>query len=126
MDDQLKDNMLVLTPSALLTFLANIEELRDLDIDMVESDSTIQVKIGESIYTLESPEDSEIQINGDAVEELDDINEEGYDELANEDVIDHLEEVEGDVVEGGVIKELIKTLAVGGLVRLTRGAIMNS
>lgn len=126
MDDQLKDNMLVLTPSALLTFLANIEELRDLDIDMVESDSTIQVKIGESIYTLESPEDSEIQINGDAVEELDDINEEGYDELANEDVIDHLEEVEGDVVEGGVIKELIKTLAVGGLVRLTKGAIMNS
>lgn len=126
MDDQLKDNMLVLTPSALLTFLANIEELRDLDIDMVESDSTIQVKIGESIYTLESPEDSEIQINGDAVEELDDINEEGYDELANEDVIDHLEEVEGDVVEGGVIKELIKTLAVGGLVRLTKGAIMDS
>lgn len=126
MEDQIKDNMLVLTPSALITFLANIEELSGLDLTITESENSIQVQIGESVYTLESPQTSEIEVTSEAIDEIDNLNEEGYDELADSDAIEHLEEVEGDVVEGGIIKELIKTLAVGGLVRLTKGAIMDS
>ena len=126
MEDQIKDNMLVLTPSALITFLANIEELSGLDLAITESENSIQVQIGESVYTLESPQTSEIEVTSEAIDEIDNLNEEGYDELADSDAIEHLEEVEGDAVKGGIIKELIKTLAVGGLVRLTKGAIMDS
>ena len=121
-----ENDMLVLTPSALLAFLSNIEELKDLDITIGEDETHIEVQIGDSSYILESPESSEVEIDEMAVNEISDLDEEGYDELAEDEDIEHLEDVDGDLVEGGIIKELIKTLAVGGLVRLTKGAIMNS
>ena len=121
-----ENDMLVLTPSALLAFLSNIKELKDLDITIGEDETHIEVQIGDSSYILESPESSEVEIDEMAVNEISDLDEEGYDELAEDEDIEHLEDVDGDLVEGGIIKELIKTLAVGGLVRLTKGAIMNS
>ena len=121
-----ENDMLVLTPSALLAFLSNIEELKDLDITIGEDETHIEVQIGDSSYILESPESSEVEIDEMAVNEISDLDEEGYDELAEDEDIEHLEDVEGDRVDGGIIKVLIKTLAVGGLVRLTKGAIMNS
>ena len=121
-----ENDMLVLTPSALLAFLTNIEELKDLDISMQEDADKIEIQIGDGSYILESPESSEVEIDEMAVNEIDDLNEEGYDELADDADVEYLEDVEGDRVNGGIIKELIKTLAVGGLVRLTKGAIMNS
>lgn len=119
------DNMLVLTPSALLTFLAQIEELKTAEISLVEDEDAIRVQIGDGTYVLESPQTSEVEISEDAVEELDSLNEEGYEQLAEDEDI-NLEDVAGEEVEGGVIKELIKTLAVGGLVRLTKDAILKS
>lgn len=119
------DNMLVLTPSALLTFLAQIEELKTTEISLVEDEDAIRVQIGDGTYVLESPQTSEVEISEDAVEELDSLNEEGYEQLAEDEDI-NLEDVSGEEVEGGVIKELIKTLAVGGLVRLTKDAILKS
>lgn len=118
-------NMLVLTPSALLTFLAQIEELKTAEISLVEDEDAIRVQIGDGTYVLESPQTSEVEISEDAVEELDSLNEEGYEQLAEDEDI-NLEDVSGEEVEGGVIKELIKTLAVGGLVRLTKDAILKS
>lgn len=119
------NNMLVLTPSALLTFLAQIEELKTTEISLVEDEDAIRVQIGDDTYVLESPQTSEVEISEDAVEELDSLNEEGYEQLAEDEDI-NLEDVSGEEVEGGVIKELIKTLAVGGLVRLTKDAILKS
>ena len=119
------NNMLVLTPSALLTFLAQVEELKTAEISLVEDEDAIRVQIGDGTYVLESPQTSEVEISEDAVEELDSLNEEGYEQLAEDEDI-NLEDVAGEEVEGGVIKELIKTLAVGGLVRLTKDAILKS
>lgn len=121
-----KDEMLVLTPSGLVTFLTQIEELEGLDmaVSVNEAGGSIDVKIGESVYSIQSPQESVIEVTDDVVDELDTINEEGYTELAETEGIEMVEDDE--VVEGGIIKELIKTLAVGGLVRLTKNAIMNS
>ena len=124
----MKLDMVVLTPSALLAFLSQIEELKDVNIEVDEYADFIKVKIGENHYTLEAPEDSTVQVSNDAIEEVNNLNEMGYDEI-EEDIEDGKidgEVVEGEPIEGGIVKELLKTLAVGGLVRLTKDAIVNS
>lgn len=124
----MKLDMVVLTPSALLAFLSQIEELKDVNIEVDEYADLIKVKIGENTYTLEAPEDSIVQVSNDAIEEVNNLNEMGYDEI-EEDIEDGKidgEVVEGEPIEGGIVKELLKTLAVGGLVRLTKDAIVNS
>mgnify|MGYP006988962236 CR=1 FL=1 len=124
----MNNDIVVLTPSALLAFLTQIDELKDVNIEMEEYDSFIKIKIGENHYTLEAPESSAVEVSNDVVDEVSDLNDEGYDEIS-EDIeegnIDG-ELVEGEAIEGGIVKELLKTLAVGGLVRLTKGAIVNS
>lgn len=110
---------LILTPSALLAFLSQIEELDTKgNLSIEEGDGTLTVSIGDSTYVLESGA-SISDVEGDVVDSLDDINDDGYDEI-------DAETVEDESVEGGIIKELIKTLAVGGLVRLTKNALLNS
>lgn len=117
----MEDNMLVLTPSALLAFLSQIEELNQLDIQLEENDSSISIKIGNNTYSLESNE--ELIVEDELVDTLDSINEEGYQEVDEEAISRSIEYADAETVEGGIIKELIKTLAIGGLVRLTKDAI---
>lgn len=121
--ENIAEDTLVLTPSGLLTFLVEIEELEGENIYLSETDDGIVVTIGDSSYTLKSPAESEISIDSEAVDEIDEINEVGYDDIA-EDLDESFENSEE--IEGGIIKELVKTLAVGGLVRLTKDAIMKS
>lgn len=116
-----KETKLVLTPSALLTFLSQIEEIdADIEIGVEEEENKLVVYIGDSVYILESPEESELVVDQDTVDDIDGIDQEGFDTLSEE--VDMEEE---EAVEGGIIKELAKTLLVGGLVRLTKGAIQN-
>jgi len=110
----------VFTPSAVLALLTQIDELKDAgDISISEEDNGVAVKIGDSVYQIESEPSSEVEIDSAAVDEIEDINSEGYYEIG-------AEYTDGfDNVEGGIIKELLKTLAIGGLVRLTKNAIMD-
>lgn len=115
---------IILTPSALLGFLSQIEELKDKDIDFSEGDNELVVTIDDNKYVLDASDAPEIEIDEFSFEQVEDANEDGYDQIEEEvDTID----IQGDEpVEGGIIKELIKTLAVGGLVRLTKDAIAKS
>ena len=103
-------NMLLFTPAALLDFLSSIDELKDFDIGITESSSgDIQVQIGESTYNVDTSQATEIEVDEEAIDQVDEANEEAYDEL----------DVDAqDDVEGGIIKEALKTLLVGGLVRM--------
>lgn len=120
------NEMLVLTPSALVAFLSEIEELKGLDLELTENNNSLDIKIGDNNYKLESPAESVVEVNDEAMDELEDLNEDGYEELDDFNLEEDLEDVSGEAVEGGIIKELLKTLAVGGLVRLTKNAIANS
>lgn len=127
MEGNIGNGMLVMTPSALLAFLTQIEEIKNEDISITENENSIEVQIGDSFYTIESPVDSEVEVDENAVKDIEDLNKEGYEELSELEGVDVVEDITGDEpVEGGIIKELIKTLAVGGLVRLTKDAIMKS
>ena len=112
---------LVLTPSALLAFLSQIEELKDLDIELAQVEGSLDISIGNTTYTLLSPDDSVVEVNDMTIDEISEIDEQGYDEIELDETESEL--VGGEAVEGGIIKELIKTLAIGGLVRLTKDAL---
>lgn len=115
------EDILVLTPSGLMSFLTQVEELNGLELDLSETDSGLIISIGNSSYTLQCA--TELDVEDEVVDEIDNINEEGYDEL-KEELGETFEDPEA--VEGGIIKELAKTLLVGGLVRLTKDAILKS
>lgn len=114
------NNEILLTPAALLDFLRQVDELADKDIILDEDDSAITVTIGNSTYTINKSDAEEVEVPDDVVDEVAEINENTYSEI---DDIEYDETGDGEVVEGGLIKEALKTLAVGGLVRLA-GKIM--
>ena len=110
------DNEILFTPAALLDFLRQIDELSDKDIIVDENETAITVTIGNSTYNIEKNDAEEVEVEDEVVDEIATINETTYEEI---DDIEYEEISDEEVVEGGLITEALKTLAVGGLVRLT-------
>lgn len=107
---------LLFTPAALLDLLLNIEELKDYELSMVtKADGGVQLYIGESVYDVKTAEATVIPVDDDVVETVSDVNDTAYDELIDEQQLD-VDELEP--VEGGPIKEALKSLFIGGMVRL--------
>lgn len=110
------NNEILLTPAALLDFLRQVDELADKDISVDETGSTLSVTIGESTYGIDLNQAETVEVPDEVVEEVADVADDAYAELGEAGVdVTHIDE---DVVEGGLLKEALKTLAVGGLVRL--------
>lgn len=101
---------LVFTPSALLDVLTQIEELKDYEVSLVDQESEIVINIGSSSYSIPASNAVQVEVDSDVVDDVEDICQEGYDQI--EDAIP-------DTVEGGLLKEIAKTLLIGGMVRLT-------
>lgn len=112
----MENNEILFTPAALLDFLRQVDELADKDIAVRDTGDGVVVTIGESTYSVDSADASDIEVPDEVVEEVGEINETAYEEL---DDVEYTEIEDDEVVEGGIIKEALKTLAIGGLVRLT-------
>lgn len=112
---------ILLTPSALLGFLNEVEELKDKEISFNETEDSIFVTIEGNQYVINGDDAEEIEVDEESFEEVIDVNEEGYAELGED-----IEEVTDEGIEGGIIKELVKTLALGGLIKLTKHALENA
>lgn len=110
------DNEILFTTSSLLDFLQQIEELSDKDIIVNEDENAITVTIGESTYSINKSDAEEVEVEPEVVDEVAEINESTYEEL---DDVEYAETDDEEVVEGGILSEALKTLAVGGMVRLT-------
>lgn len=112
-------DQIVFTPSALLDFLLQIDELSDMNISVSETpDGNVQVLVGESIYSIDCSRSEEVVVDPDVVEQVLDINEEAY-----EDIVESDNSIEIVDVEGGLIAEAVKTLAIGGIARIAGKAI---
>lgn len=111
---------LVLTSAGLLELLLNIDEFKDFDFGLVESlDNNLQLQVNDSYYTLQPENTSEnVEIDEDSLNQISQINDESYQELLDNDQVS-----EQEPIESGLIKELVKTLAIGGLVRLGKSLI---
>lgn len=105
------DSQILLTPSALLDFLNQIDELADKQISVTETANILYVSIGESQYKLDLSDAEDIDVPEEALDAVIDTNNDGYDDVS--------ETEELDSVESGILKQLAKTLLIGGLVRLS-------
>ena len=110
------NNEILLTPAALLDFLRQVDELADKDIAVDDTGSALNITIGDSSYSIDFNQAEEVEVPTEVVDEVADINESTYEEL---DDVEYNELDGEEPVEGGLIKEALKTLAIGGLVRLT-------
>lgn len=107
---------IVFTPAALLDLLSKIDELSDYDISVTQTfDNQIQVSIGDSTYIIDTDEATSVNVDADVVDAVEDANYEAYENL--DDSVD-VTYTEGASIESGIIKEIAKTLLVGGMVRL--------
>lgn len=104
---------LVFTSASILDLLSSIDELKDKNINLTETESGISITIGESTYEINTANATEVEVDEEVVEEIDEVTSEAYSELSDNGV-----DVQ-DEVEGGPIKELIKTLMLGGMVKMT-------
>lgn len=111
---------ILLTPAALLDFLRQVDELADKDIAVDDTGSALNITIGNSSYSIDLNQAEEVEVPDAVVDEVAEINETTYEELED---VEYTELDDEDIIEGGLIKEALKTLAVGGLVRLA-GKIM--
>lgn len=108
------NSTLLFTPAALMDLLTQIEELNDKEIEINESsDGSISLKIGDSTYKINSSDATELAADGDTVDAVDEINMEAY-----EEVQDRTEDE--DPVTSGILKELAKSLMLGGMIRLSK------
>lgn len=107
---------ILLTPATLLSILVQIDELQNKDIQLSENpDGSLGLSIGTSDYHIHPDTIIEVPAAEQYVEDVEDANESEYQDLADAGEV----ELSSDVVEGGVLKELAKTLLVGGLIRLS-------
>ena len=106
---------IVFTPAAVLNLLAKIEEFKEFDFGLTESlNGTLQLQVNDSVYDLTSESTpTDIEVEEAVVDEVASINEETYEVLVEDETVSELESI-----ESGIIKEALKTLAIGGLVRL--------
>lgn len=113
---QSQESEILFTPSAILDLLSKVDEFSEYDLDLTESlDGKIQLQVGNSVYELNPDEVAcDIQVSNDVVDEIAAINEEAYQDLLDEND----EYAQQEYVESGLIKELVKTLLIGGVVRM--------
>ena len=108
---------IIFTPASLLEILNQIDELKDYSIGVTETlDDKIQIQVGDSVYQIES-DPEEIEVPQDAIDKVEEVNDDAYENLVDGD---DFEEINEEVVEGGLIKEAIKSMLLGGAIKLIK------
>lgn len=110
---ELENSTLLLTPASLVDFLSQIDELSEKSISLNSDSGYIEVSIGEATYRIRPQDEVNVPVSVDDIDEVNDAADDTYDELVDNGYIEN-----SDEIESGLIKELIKTLAIGGMVRL--------
>lgn len=111
---------LLFTPAALLDLLTSIDELKTYPIGISEDlDGSLQLTIGNSLYTIDDSEAKTIVVSEQVANAAVDSNQTAYTNLVDS----HPDELEDATdfpvpVKAGLLKELAKSLLLGGLVRL--------
>ena len=110
---ELENSTLLLTPASLVDFLSQIDELSEKSISLNSDNKYIEVSIGEATYRIRPQDEVNVPVSVDDIDEVNEAADDTYDELVDNGYVEN-----SDEIESGIIKELIKTLAIGGMVRL--------
>lgn len=106
-------SQILFTPSSLVDFLTQVDELKDVNIGVNDDGENVSISVGDSTYEINPKSVTDIDVSDDDVDQAFQANESNYDELEESGSIEI-----NDSVESGIIKQLLKTLAIGGIVRL--------
>lgn len=110
---------ILFTPSSLIDLLSKIDELADIPVSLTETiDGDIQLEVGDSVYLIQSEEAEEVSVDESVVDKIEDTNLEAYENL-DSDVDVTLQDDESESVESGILKEVAKSLLLGGMIRLS-------
>lgn len=110
------NDQMMFTPAAVLDLLSQIDELADTPVGLAETvDGKIQIAVGDSTYVVESEAAESIDVAPEVVDTLDEANLEAYQDLVDSDTVEYIDDEEP--IEGGIIKEGIKSLLLGGMIR---------
>ena len=106
-------SQILFTPSSLVDFLTQVDELKDVNIGVNDDGENVSISIGDSTYQINPKSVTNIDVSDDDLDQACQANENNYDELEESGSIEL-----NDSIESGIIKQLLKTLAIGGIVRL--------
>lgn len=107
---------MLFTTSSILDLLYQIDELSEYDIGISETlDNKIQLTIGDSIYEIEPEKENEITVEEDVIDTVEEINQEAYQDLIDQEGFEYNDQ---EPVESGLIKEAVKSLLLGGAIKL--------
>lgn len=117
----MEQEQLLFTSAAVLDLLSSIDELADKDIHLSENDNNVTIQIGESEYAIADRNAVDIEVPPEVVDEVDEITSDAFEELSADGVDVDLDDdtYADEVVEGGPIKQIAKTLLLGGMLRLS-------
>ena len=110
------NNEIVFTPSAVLDLLKQIDELSDYDLSISESENKIQLKVGQSVYDVDTHSAEEVQVDQDVVDTVSDVNEDNYEQMAESGDINLNSE---EPINSGVLRTIADALLIGGMIKLT-------
>lgn len=103
------------TPASILQLLSMVDEFKEFDLGLYTTpNNNLVIEVNDSSYELISEgslDEITLEVDEETVEDIEDLNESAYNNIVVDD--DYLEPI-----ESGIIKEALKTLAIGGLVRL--------
>lgn len=106
---------LVFTPAGLLDLLSQIDELSDVNIGLTETLSgDLELRVGDNTYIISADHATDVPADDDIISDISDINDDAYSEMESSGQVSL-----DQPIESGIIKELAKTLLVGGIARLT-------
>lgn len=109
-------DQLLFTPASVLDLLSKIDELKDVDVGVVETlDGKLQVQVGQSVYEIDDSNSTDVSVDEQTFDTVDDANLDAYDSLESSGEIELKQPV-----ESGILKQIAKTLLIGGLVRLSK------
>lgn len=117
----MEQEQLLFTSAAVLDLLSSIDELADKDIHLSENDNNVTIQIGESEYAIADRNAVDVEVPQEVVDEVDEITSDAFEELSADGVDVDLDDdtYADEVVEGGPIKQIAKTLLLGGMLRLS-------
>lgn len=117
------DSQLMFTPAAVLDLLSQIDELSDAEVGLTETlDNKIQIVVGDSIYEIEGSVADSIDVAPEVIDTIDEVNLEAYQDLMDSDSVEYIED---EPVTGGIIKDTIKSLLLGGMIRFAGKHLLN-
>lgn len=130
------DEEILFTSAAILDLLSQIDELagKDLHIDKT-IDNKIRLTIGSSAYEISNEPDTTIEVSEETVDDITEATVDAYQELLDRpieyksDISEDNNSVtqipeDAEPIQGGIIKEAIKSLLLGGMIRFAKNRLL--